>query len=581
MEGERLRAASFALSVRQPRAEGGLGALLASSQPSRAYQVSDAGTSAGSTPNVLPGASAPLPGALSPSASDGQPPAPVPPDSGNEQQLNDLLSSDSPGATFQQVYLLLKDQYVDAIPTDAPLAHGAASTLLGSLDEPNSRFVEAPERRALEDQDNGLFQGIGAAFSVRKVTRAGGMLDRQITIVDALPGSPAEKAGLRTGDVITDINGHWVLSYEPFQEQLTQLKKLAKDPYNLQKAVDAIEKRVDNSYSLSKAQSALDVTSATPLNLVVMRPGASASSPATTLHLTLDTSTSLQVKDIESRRLSDGNGYIGFNVFTETTAKDFDDAVVSLGSIKGLVIDLRDCPGGSLDSAVQIAQSLAPAAALGQVSVRSAPGNFGDSAASPAAKTAGSSFPTQVRTLNAAFLGNKAAQTPTATASPLLPSGLPISVLVDKGTANVAEMLAAFLHDQAGARVVGSSTFGDAMTQTLFPLTDGSAFTLTTGSLKTEKGVSFFKVGLAPEYVLVDPGHPGVADASGATDSGLMKAISLLAEGPEKPDARPLTASTLPSVPGILTVASIAQPVTVAQAPQFAAPAGLKIKSSH
>ncbi len=501
-----------------------------------------------------------------------------------EQQLNDLLSSDSPAATFQQVYLLLKDQYVDAIPSDAPLAHGAATQLLWSLDEPNSRFIDATERQALEDQSTGLFRGIGAAFSVRKVTRSGDLLDRQLTIVDALPGSAAEKAGLRTGDVVTDINGHWVMSYEPFQEQLSQLKKLAKDPYNLQKAVDAIEKRVDNSFTLSKAQAALDTTSAAPIKLVVVRPGATAAAPATTLHMTLDASTPVQVKDVESRRLDDGNGYIGFNVFTNGTAKDFSDAVASLGSVKGLVIDLRDCSGGTLDSAVEIAQMLAPTAALGQVSVRSAPGNYGESAASPAAKAAGSSFPLQVRLLNSAFLGPHAsAPMPSASAASLLPAGLPISVLVNKGTANVAEMLAAFLHDQDGARVAGSSTFGDAMTQTLFPLTDGSAFTLTTGSLKTEKGISFYKVGLAPEYALSDPGHPGAVTASGAPaapDAGLDKAVALLAAGLEKPVAHPLTASTLPSVPGILAVASIGAPVTVAQATPDVSP-GQPASAAH
>ena len=162
VEGERLRSASFALSLRQPQAIGGLATLLASSQEGRTYKVSDAGIgdpAAGTAPSLLPSGEGSS--AASPQS------APTQPDSSDEQQLNDLLSSDSPAATFQQVYLLLKDQYVDAIPSDAPLAHGAATQLLWSLDEPNSRFIDATERQALEDQGTGLFRGIGAAFSVR------------------------------------------------------------------------------------------------------------------------------------------------------------------------------------------------------------------------------------------------------------------------------------------------------------------------------------------------------------------------------------------------------------------------------
>jgi carboxyl-terminal processing protease len=112
-----------------------------------------------------------------------------------------------------------------------------------------------------------------------------------------------------------------------------------------------------------------------------------------------------------------------------------------------------------------------------------------------------------------------------------------IVVLVNKGTANSAELLAAVLHDRRGCRIVGASTFGDAMAQTIFPLSDGSAFTLTTGVLKTDIGRPFNISGLVPDVPLRDA---GIADQP--NDPGLDRAVALLSLGPLTADqARSLT----------------------------------------
>ena len=286
-------------------------------------------------------------------AADPAYPPPTASSSSADRQIDDLLNSDSPAATFQQVYLLLKDQYVERIDSDEKMAHGAAATLLASLDEPNSRFLERDERKSLEDESTGLFQGIGASLTVRRVVRDGDLTDRQITVIDALPGTPAAAAGLRTGDVITAVNSHWIIGYDPFAAQAKLFKKLAKDQFDLGKAVDATEKKIQDGYSTSKAQTLLDTSSKDPIVLTVERPGV-----AQPIQMTLNTSAPTQVKDIESRRLADGNGYIVVNVFSGGTAKDFEDALGGLGAVKGLVVDLRDCSGGLLDQAVIIAKAL-------------------------------------------------------------------------------------------------------------------------------------------------------------------------------------------------------------------------------
>jgi carboxyl-terminal processing protease len=402
--------------------------------------------------------------------------------------------------------------------------------MLASLDEPNSRFVDSNERAALEQQATGLYCGIGAEFTVRKVTRDAGLVDRQITVIDALPGSPADKAGLRTGDVITQIDGHWIISFDPFEAQANLFKKLAKDPYDLDQAVDNTEKQVTDGYSIEKAQSLLDITSPDPLKLTIQRPGVSK-----TFDVTVDLATPTQVKDVEYRQLPDGNGYIAFNVFTDSTAADFSSALTSIGNTKGLVIDLRDCAGGEIDPAIEIAKALAPAQPIGQIDVRSEPS--GDSTTGP--------VPTRTRDLDSTD----------PSSIPLISFHGPISVLVNKGTANTAELFAAFLHDRVGARIVGASTFGDALAQTLFPLSDGSAIALTTGVLKTDNGVAFAGTGLAPEYALSNPGHAGDGD----TDAGMTKAVALLALGPVAPDTaehHPVQAASSISKPPPISVAS-------------------------
>jgi hypothetical protein len=325
--GQRLRLAALSASLRRPNmiSEGSLRgtAFLVSSRPI------DSRTSTGAQ-GFLPAVNVADAAPSSSGSSDGM-------------QIDDLLNSDSPAATFQQVYLLLKKEFVDQISDDTPLAHGAASALVESLGEPNSRFLEAPERKALEQQASGLYEGIGAGFTVRKTTTSDGLDEQLIEIIDPLPGSPADKAGLKTGDDIVGVDGHWVISYDPFAAQAKLFKKLAQDEFDLDKAVDATEQKVVDGYSLSKTQTLLDTTSTQPLKLTIQRAG-----EAKTFDVILDVSAPTQVKDVESRTLADGSGYVIINAFTDSTANDFATAVQGLGTVKGLVIDLRDCSGGEL-----------------------------------------------------------------------------------------------------------------------------------------------------------------------------------------------------------------------------------------
>ncbi len=421
-----------------------------------------------------------------------------------------LYSSDSPLVTFQQVYELLKEQYVDKISSDTPLAHGAVSAMVAALDDPNSRFLDASERASVDAESKGDFAGTGIAFTVRKVS-VGGLLERQLTVVDAVAGTPAEKAGLQTGDVITDINGHWVVSFDPFQAQEKLFKGLATDPVSFNHAVDATEAKIKTGLTLSAAQTLLDTVQTTPLVLSVSR-------GSQTLKVTVDGSKTTTVNSVDSKLLADGNGYVAIHAFTDTTGDDFQKAYTTVSSAPGIVVDLRNCPGGSIDPALAIAHSLSPGEPLGSIVVRDNHGTLD--------KQTG----LKVKSETLAYAAD------TSTTAPSITYAGHFVVLVNSGTANTAELLASFLRDHLGARIVGSTTFGDGLAQTLFPMSDGSAFTLTTGKVRTSSDLAFASVGIKPDDVL--------AKADADSDVALHHAEQALALQPLK------TSSSKPVITG-------------------------------
>ena len=176
----------------------------------------------------------------------------------DEAQGADDLNGSSPASTFQQVYYLLKRNYADGNPDDTILAHGAASAMLASLQDPQSRFLEPAELAEAKREAAGHYDGIGAVLSVRTQikpkaaddpTRDTEHLDNvtyQMTVVAPLPGSPAEKAGLKTGDVITDIDGKWIQTYDLVSAQYKELKTLQdkNDTPALNKLVESLQKKL-------------------------------------------------------------------------------------------------------------------------------------------------------------------------------------------------------------------------------------------------------------------------------------------------------------------------------------------------
>ncbi len=387
----------------------------------------------------------------------------------------------SPGATFMQVYGLLKRNFVDPLPTDMQMAHGAATAMLTSLQDPDSRFLEAPEVAALNGQAGGKYLGIGAALAVRRQPHARkgdvpAFTEYRLVLVAPLPGSPAEKAGLLAGDAITSVGGQWVYNDADIYNQTRALKAVQDDPAVFNKMLAVLQKKIDKSLSLGEAQTKLNDTAAKPLTLTVARTGL-----PKPLAVTLDSSAPTVVSPITARSLPGGIGYIKIAAFTTGADKDFASALAGFGNApKGLVLDLRNSPGGMLEVGAAIAAKLPVASALG-------------------------------------FVVTKGKRTAPITITPSAPIACPVVVLINGGTANTAELLASALQSR-GAKLVGSTTFGDAGDVKLITLPDGSGFTMTVGKLLTAGRVSFGGSGIKPDIVL----------PSTAGDEPISRAVGVL-----------------------------------------------------
>lgn len=394
----------------------------------------------------------------------------------------DAFSADGPASTFQQVYVLLKRNFVDPLPGDSKLGHGAAAAMLASLQDPQSRFLEPSEMTELQGETTGHYHGLGAITSVRKVVHPKDKdvpeyTEYRLTVVAPLPGSPAEKSGLMPGDVITDVNNQWIATYDPAMDQYKALKAAQNDPVIFNKLVAAIQKKIDTSIALTAAEAKLSDPAAKSLTLRVVR----ANAPAP-LMLTVDTSAETVVTPITSRTLPGGLGYIRISQLTQGSEQAFDTALTNLGTPKGLILDLRDSPGGMIDAASAIAGRLSGAKTLGIVQAK----------------------------------GKKETLIPITAAKSV---ACPVVVLVNKGTASSAELLASALQAN-GCKLVGEKTFGDAGDVKAIALRDGSGFTMTVGKLLTSARGDFSEVGLTPDVA---------APESAAGDEALNRAVGLLA----------------------------------------------------
>ena len=339
----------------------------------------------------------------------------------------------------------VKRDYVDGVD-DEQLIEAAIRGMVADLD-PHSAYLDADEYDDIRISTSGRYSGVGIEVSVD---------DGRVVVVTPVDDSPARLAGILTGDIVISVDGMPV------------------DSGNLN----------DTVFRLRGA----------PGTIVTV--GILRDSETDPLSFALTRST-IQVSSVRHEMLEPGYGYIRLTHFSETTAQDAKKAVRDLQSsapngLNGLVLDLRNNPGGVLEAAVEVADMF-----LDSGTVVTADG----------------------RALDASFRLD-------ATSGDVL-DGLPLTILVNGGSASASEIVAGALQDHGRARLVGTRTFGKGSVQTVMPLSYGRAIKLTTSHYYTPSGRSIHQRGIEPdvksELIAGIPDAPTPQDAQLDTALGLLK----------------------------------------------------------
>ncbi len=318
-------------------------------------------------------------------------------------------------------------EYVDPVD-DHQLLQAAIRGMVSSLD-PYSAYLDGDEYDDIKISSSGQYFGVGIEVS---------MQDGQVVVVAPLDGSPAAVAGIRSGDVIVSIDDV---------------------PVNTATLADTIGRMRGKE--------------GTTVKVGIVREGS-----ADPMHFTLKRSR-VQLHSVSSDLPERGFGYVRISQFSESTGPELIAALGALrkkngAPLKGLVLDLRNNPGGVLEAAVAVADAFLDSGLIVSAKGRTPESKFEMSA------TPGDEL-----------------------------SGAPIVVLVDGGSASAAEIVAGALKDHHRATLMGRTTFGKGSVQTVIPLGDDRAVKLTTSLYYTPSGVSINHRGIAPDIMLErDPNTP-------------------------------------------------------------------------
>lgn len=320
---------------------------------------------------------------------------------------------------FADVLDIVEKNYVEEVKT-GDLIYGSIKGMLETLD-PHSSFMTPDDFKELQVETKGIFSGIGIEITLK---------DGILTIVSPIEGTPAYNAGLKAGDRILKIDG-----------------------------------KTTKNMSLIEAVKKLRGPRGTKVTISILREGWS---EIKDFALVRDV---IPIHSVKHKTLEEGYGYARIINFQDKTSQDLKSALDDLEQqnkpLKGLILDLRNNPGGLLDQAVRVADEFIEDGIVVYTDGR-------------------------IKSQNVRFTAHKGEK----------PHPYPIIVLVNEGSASASEIVAGALQDHKKAIILGAQTFGKGSVQTVIPLDDGSGLRLTTALYYTPSGRSIQAKGITPDIIV-------------------------------------------------------------------------------
>jgi carboxyl-terminal processing protease len=369
----------------------------------------------------------------------------------NEAVLENKLSQKDKEVDFSlfwKVWDLLKENHIDKDKLDSKeLVYGAINGMLRATDDPYSNFFSPKESKYLADDIEGTFEGIGAELGIK---------DSILTIIAPLDDSPAQKAGLRAGDKILKVDDQIVAD-------LT----------------------IDEAVELIRGKKGTEV------KLTILQEGENETKEIFVTREKID------INNVKLIFKDDNIAHIKITKFSNGVDMDFNKAVNEFLGKKsqGVILDLRNNPGGLLDKSIKIASKMMPKGKIVVIEEYS------------------SGKKENIYTLG----GDKL-------------SSIPIVVLINEGSASASEILAGALRDNQGAILIGEKSFGKGSVQQLMDLPGGSSVKITVAKWMTPNGEYIMEEGIKPDVEV----ELTLDDYNNDRDPQLEKALEIIKEKIEK-----------------------------------------------
>lgn len=336
---------------------------------------------------------------------------------------------------FSSVFSAIKNNYVEPVG-DKKLIDGAIAGMLSDLD-PHSAYLDADAFKEMQTATQGEFGGLGIEV---------GTEDGVVKVISPIEDTPAARAGIRAGDLIIKIDNTSTKGLS-----LTEAVKMMRGPVK------------------------------TPITLTISRQGVT---QPIVIKIVRDT---IRVRSVRSKMLDNNIGYIRIAQFQEKTGADLVRHLKELGAKgapRALILDLRNDPGGLLNSAIGVSAAFLKPDVLVVSTDGRAPDSKHKYMANPADYARGESD----------YLSG----------APAWAKTVPMVVLVNVGSASASEIVAGALQDYKRATIMGNRTFGKGSVQVILPISENTAIKLTTSRYFTPKGRSIQATGIVPDVVVAD-----------------------------------------------------------------------------